>query len=531
MSKPLPPPIRMRLATPRPPGLALDTPAQRPHSPALLPALPFPPPPPPPSTTPCSALPASRANACFARASASPLDCAPAALRSATLLPAIAWGEKDEVVRRQLRGGGRIEWRGAAQCGRGDSEWQCEVAIGRRRALAAGAGMAVGAWGSACMAGGRGEGLAEGVLGPLPDTIHASIDASRMDPHGRIIIVGDVHGCPAELEALMERCERKEGDVVILVGDMVNKGPDSHAVLRMARRIGAVAVRGNHDDKALAIAAAAAAGKSKRWRNTKWLSDLSSTDLDWLHSLPFSICIPSHNCLVVHAGLVPGIPLHRQHLTHLLNLRFIRRLPVAPIPQHTAPWEPTARGLSALLDSGSSSSSGSESESSSEGGHGWRWRMANWGAPCAGAMESGLSEWDAHDWLVSGGDGSGSESEEANGWARGWGWQACNAADEGAVLWAHEWRGRQHVVFGHDALRGLQRTPWATGLDTGCVYGGRLTACVLPSLTQLQQLTLARTAEQRREGHQGAARVWPMLQIVSVAAQRQYAMPKAKGRK
>lgn len=47
-------------------------------------------------------------------------------------------------------------------------------------------------------------------------------------------------------------------------------------------------------------------------------------------------------------------------------------------------------------------------------------------------------------------------------------------------LWGAAYRGPEQIVFGHNAAPGLQLHAFATGLDTGCVYGGRLTAMVLP---------------------------------------------------
>ncbi len=47
-------------------------------------------------------------------------------------------------------------------------------------------------------------------------------------------------------------------------------------------------------------------------------------------------------------------------------------------------------------------------------------------------------------------------------------------------LWGESYQGPPHIVFGHNARKTPQLHPYATGLDTGCVYGGRLTGMLLP---------------------------------------------------
>jgi hypothetical protein len=201
----------------------------------------------------------------------------------------------------------------------------------------------------------------------------------------RTVIVGDVHGCLDELLALVERCGEPGDTRYVMVGDLVAKGPDSRGVIAWARASKIEAVLGNHDAAVLRVRDPDVDPPPKA-QHVAVAATLSDDELAWLAARPLWLELDgtgegSH--VVVHGGIVPGVPLDAQERRHLLNLRSI--------------------------------------------------------------------------------DKHGEPSKKVEG-----------------TPWAALWKGPQHAVFGHDAVRGLQRHPFATGLDTGCVYGGALTALVLP---------------------------------------------------
>jgi predicted phosphodiesterase len=56
--------------------------------------------------------------------------------------------------------------------------------------------------------------------------VHAELLEGELEPKGRVIIIGDVHGCIEELKELLVKAEYVHGvDTVILVGDLSDKGP------------------------------------------------------------------------------------------------------------------------------------------------------------------------------------------------------------------------------------------------------------------------------------------------------------------
>lgn len=198
-----------------------------------------------------------------------------------------------------------------------------------------------------------------------------------MAKHRRTLIVGDVHGCRDELEALLAASSFvPQTDRLVFVGDVVVRGPDPRGTLKLARQLGATIVRGNHEQKLLA----GRAGATRLGPDHQRVADLLSED-DWrtLAATPLWLDLPEHDARVVHAGVVPGLDVARTPADALLRIRTI----------------------------------------------------------------------DAH----------GRWSDDR----------------DGGTLWGARYAGPPHVIFGHNALDEPQLHAWATGIDTGCVYGWRLT--------------------------------------------------------
>ena len=121
--------------------------------------------------------------------------------------------------------------------------------------------------------------------------------------------IGDVQGCAVELRALLERLNfSADRDQLWFVGDLVNRGPQSLECLRLIRALGdnAVVVLGNHDLHLLAL------GFGSRLKNKPGdtLQEvLRAPDrialLQWLLEQPLAHQDPVRGELLIHAGLVP----------------------------------------------------------------------------------------------------------------------------------------------------------------------------------------------------------------------------------
>ncbi len=250
-----------------------------------------------------------------------------------------------------------------------------------------------------------------------------------------IHLVGDVQGCADALERLLAEIGFSPSrDRLVVLGDLVNRGPSSLAVLQRLAALGdaATCLLGNHDLHLLAVAH----GVRPLHRSDSFGDVLDSPDraawFDWLRRRPLA-CLES-GWLCVHAGVVPQWDC-KQTLALAAEVQDLLRGPdlaaFLPLMYGNEPsrWDDALQGadrwrlvINTLTRTRFCSADGTLDFKTKEG---------------VGAAPPGLSPW-------------------------------------------FELPGRrtvgQPMAFGHWSMLGLVNRPDLLALDTGCVWGGKLTA-------------------------------------------------------
>jgi bis(5'-nucleosyl)-tetraphosphatase (symmetrical) len=254
-----------------------------------------------------------------------------------------------------------------------------------------------------------------------------------------VYAIGDVQGCAAELDLLLERISfDARRDRLWFVGDLVNRGPRSLDALRRVKALGdaAVVVLGNHDLHLLALARGGAALR----RGDSGLQEIIDAPdarelLDWLIARPLLHHDAALGWTLLHAGLPPQWTLATARSCAAEVERHLRGEFVGTLFEHMYGNEPDL----------------------------WRDDLEGW-ARLRYAINAftRLRVCDAE---------TGRLLLAFKG--------PPSTAPRGAVPWFRvPWRRtlESRLVFGHWSALGYVNEPGALGLDTGCVWGGHLAA-------------------------------------------------------
>ena len=267
----------------------------------------------------------------------------------------------------------------------------------------------------------------------------------------RTYVIGDLQGCAHEARVLLDRIEEDaRGDARILfVGDLINRGPESLAALRGIKaladaRPGRVeALLGNHDLHLLAVAAGAQATSKSDTLDEILAAPDRDALIEWLRHRPLAMFVDAH--LLVHAG-VP--------------------------PQWTAEQ---AMALAGEVEAALRGEAWKDFLGQMYGNEPNRWDDALTGVNRLRCIVNAFTRMRLC-YLDGTMDFSHKESD-------------AGPPGSGLVPW-FDLPGRRTadvtVVFGHWSALGLVLRPNLVGLDSGCVWGGKLTAVCLDDRALLQ---------------------------------------------
>lgn len=210
---------------------------------------------------------------------------------------------------------------------------------------------------------------------------------------GRVIAIGDVHGCAAEFTELLNVLSPQKDDFIIQLGDMINRGPDSAAVLKIVRENNILPLLGNHERRLLRYRWSRDSSVLKKYDH-ETIASLTAKDWEFLENLRPFYYHEDLKAVFVHGGFNPN------------SSQIWREQPVSVMTNIQVVDE----------------------------------------------------------------DGRPSKRSQApNG-----------------TPWSVHWKGPPFVVYGHTPRPEVHRQPAAIGIDTACVYGGHLTACILPDCEIVQ---------------------------------------------
>lgn len=142
--------------------------------------------------------------------------------------------------------------------------------------------------------------------------------------NGRLIAIGDIHGCHVEFAELLNQLSLTREDRLVLLGDLVNRGPDSCRVLDLARAYRATSLLGNHELRLL---------NYRRTRDEKYLKEqdldtfkkLQPEDWDYLEKMRLTFEEPELNVVLVHGGFLPNEPWQRQPAEVVTRIQVVTR--------------------------------------------------------------------------------------------------------------------------------------------------------------------------------------------------------------
>ena len=125
-----------------------------------------------------------------------------------------------------------------------------------------------------------------------------------------LYLIGDVQGCAAPLDRLLDMTAFSPSrDSLVLLGDLVNRGPDSLAVLRRLQALGAAAqsLLGNHDLHLLGVAHGDRKAGRKDTLGTVLVAPDRAPLLEWLRQQAMALHrrVGNGDLLMVHAGVPP----------------------------------------------------------------------------------------------------------------------------------------------------------------------------------------------------------------------------------